>query len=171
VSPGGKFFAAFSADKKVRIFRLRTGKLYRVIDESLAHYVEMHHIKQMNDFNRKLGNEKDLEKTDLLKYNNVTFDKSGNFIAFSGLAGIKVVNIVTDKVVRVLGRPDNIRFLAISLYQGLLKASNIAPTLEMQASENPALDEGISDPTLLCTAYKKNRFYLVRNSPIFKNYP
>ena len=27
---------------KVRIFRLRTGKLYRVIDESLSHYIAMH---------------------------------------------------------------------------------------------------------------------------------
>ena len=57
--------------------------------------------------------EKELEKTELLKYNNIAFDKSGNFIAFAGLAGIKVVNIVTDKVVRVLGRPENLRFLQV----------------------------------------------------------
>ena len=57
--------------------------------------------------------EKELEKTDLLKYNNVAFDKSGNFIAFAGLVGVKVVNIVTDKVVRVLGRPESLRFLQV----------------------------------------------------------
>ena len=70
-------------------------------------------VKQLNDFNRKVAMEKELEKTELLKYNNIAFDKSGNFIAFAGLAGIKVVNIVTDKVVRVLGRPENLRFLQV----------------------------------------------------------
>ena len=72
-------------------------------------------VKQLNDFNRKVAMEKELEKTDLLKYNNVAFDKSGNFIAFAGLAGVKVVNIVTDKVVRVLGRPESLRFLQVRL--------------------------------------------------------
>ena len=70
-------------------------------------------VKQLNDFNRKVAMEKELEKTDLLKYNNIAFDKSGNFIVFASLAGIKVVNIVTDKVVRVLGRPEHLRFLQV----------------------------------------------------------
>jgi len=160
VSPGGKFLAALSADKKVRIFRLRTGKLYRVIDESLKHYFAMHQVKQLNDFNRKVAMEKELEKTDLLKYNNIAFDKSGNFIVFASLAGIKVVNIVTDKVVRVLGRPEHLRFLQVSLYQNLIKQSNTSTTAEMLVSENPGMDEGFTDPTLFCTAFKKNRFYL-----------
>ena len=30
----------------------------------------------------------------------------------------------------------------------------------MEVSDNPALQKDTSDPTLLCTAYKKNRFYL-----------
>ena len=48
----------------------------------------------------------------------------------------------------------------MSLYQNLLKQSNTATTLEMAASDNPGLDEGFTDPTLFCTAFKKNRFYL-----------
>ena len=48
----------------------------------------------------------------------------------------------------------------MSLYQNLLKQSNTATTVEMHASENPGLDEGFTDPTLFCTAFKKNRFYL-----------
>jgi len=30
----------------------------------------------------------------------------------------------------------------------------------MEAATNPALEASISDPTLFCTAYKKNRFYM-----------
>ncbi len=35
------------------------------------------------------------------------------------------------------------------------------PTIqEMEVSDNPTLSRDTSDPTLFCTAYKKNRFYL-----------
>jgi peptidylprolyl isomerase domain and WD repeat-containing protein 1 len=33
-------------------------------------------------------------------------------------------------------------------------------SLEMHASENPTLEALEPDPTLFCTAFKKNRFYL-----------
>lgn len=33
-------------------------------------------------------------------------------------------------------------------------------TMEMEASENPALDSIKADPTLVATAFRKNRFYL-----------
>ena len=54
----------------------------------------------------------------------------------------------------------SLRFLRVSLYQNLLKQSNTATTLEMHASDNPGLDEGFTDPTLFCTAFKKNRYLL-----------
>ena len=34
------------------------------------------------------------------------------------------------------------------------------PVQESEVSENPALRKDTSDPTLVCAAYKKNRFYL-----------
>lgn len=37
----------------------------------------------------------------------------------------------------------------------------VAPTVEMKASDNPALENVEPDPTIFCTAFKKNRFYLV----------
>ena len=30
----------------------------------------------------------------------------------------------------------------------------------MQVSDNPTLRKDTSDPTIICTAYKKNRFYI-----------
>ena len=30
----------------------------------------------------------------------------------------------------------------------------------MEVSDNPTLRRDTSDPTLICTAYKKNRFYM-----------
>ena len=163
ISPNGKFIATFGADKKIRIFRFLSGKLYCVIDESLKHYIELQQMKQLfpaMEFNRKVSTEKELEKADLLKYNNIVFDKTSNFIMYSSLAGIKVVNIYTNKGCRILGKSENLRFLNITLFQGLIKQSNVATTVEMVASENPALDEGVTDPMIFSTAVKKNRFYI-----------
>jgi hypothetical protein len=45
-------------------------------------------------------------------------------------------------------------------FQGRARKSKAAITVEMEASENPTLDSVHSDPTLFCTAFKKNRFYM-----------
>lgn len=50
----------------------------------------------------------------------ISFDESGHFIVYGALSGIKVVNIVTNRVVRVLGsRESGERFVAVALYQGV----------------------------------------------------
>lgn len=42
----------------------------------------------------------------------------------------------------------------------------------MEASENPTLESVSADPTIVCTAYKKNRFYLFsRREPEEKGTP
>lgn len=66
------------------------------------------------------------------------------------------------RCVRILGKLENIRVVQLSLFQGVAKAMHVAPTVEMKASDNPALDNVEPDPTIFCTAFKKNRFYLVR---------
>lgn len=66
------------------------------------------------------------------------------------------------RCVRILGKLENIRVVKLSLFQGIAKASQVAPTIEMKASDNPALQNTDPDPTVFCTAFKKNRFYMVR---------
>jgi len=63
--------------------------------------------------------------------------------------------------VRILGKLENIRVVQLCLFQGIAKVSNVAPTVEMTASDNPALQNQKPDPTIFCTAFKKNRFYMV----------
>lgn len=54
----------------------------------------------------------------------------------------------------------------IPLFQGRTNQSKVATTLEMEGSDNPTLLNVKTDPTLFCTAYKKNRFYMFsRRSP------
>ena len=71
-----------------------------------------------------------------------------------------VVKTVTNKVARVLGKDESLRFLNLALYQGAPAKKGVT-TLAMAASANPLLlDKLTRDPQLFCTAYKKQRFYL-----------
>jgi len=52
----------------------------------------------------------------------VLFDESGNFLLYPTLLGIKVVNLVSNAVSRLLGKVENSeRFLQLALYQGVPK--------------------------------------------------
>ncbi|XP_055706906.1 peptidylprolyl isomerase domain and WD repeat-containing protein 1 [Phlebotomus papatasi] len=170
-SEDGRKFATLSSDRMVRVFAFLSGRLLRVYDESLARFSERHqeHPTLPNmEFGRRMANEKDLEKSDKLSQANVVFDRSGHFILYSTMLGVKLVNIDTNKCVKILGSSDNIRPLHISLYQGKVRRTKGAITMEQEASENPTLQSIANDPTLFSTAYKKQRFYMYsRRSPLY----
>ena len=71
-----------------------------------------------------------------------------------------VINLYTNQCSRKLGKPENARFLHIGLFQGSAKKQKAAVTVEMEASDNPALKPDEGDPSIYCTAFKKNRFYI-----------
>lgn len=162
-SPDGLKFATISTDRKVRIFHFKTGKLSRVYDESLQRFSELQQMKQQlpnMEFGRRMAVERDLEKSEGLRLSNLTFDESGYLLLYATMLGIKVVNIFTNHCVRILGKSENLRVLKLTLFQGRPRKTKAAVTVEMEASENPTLDSVTSDPTLFCTAFKKNRFYM-----------
>lgn len=162
-SPNGKRFATLSADRKVRVFSFITGKLLRVYDENLVRYTEQQQTAQAMpnmEFGRRMASERDIEKSNSLATANIIFDASGHFILYSTMLGIKVVNVETNRCVKILGKGDNIRPLHLALFQGRVKRSKAAITLEQEASDNPVLNATNNDPILFCTAYKKQRFYL-----------
>ncbi|KAI8820990.1 uncharacterized protein EV422DRAFT_496207 [Fimicolochytrium jonesii] len=162
-----KFVTFGFDDRQIRIFNFTTGKLIRKYDESLTVVSEMqqagtaiHRLDDM-EFGRRLALEREIEK---IKGGqsatvNAIFDETGNFVIYPTLLGIKVVNITTNKVVRLIGKAETQRFMNLALYQGAPRKKGLM-TLEMAASDNPALKETEStDPTLFATAYKRNRFF------------
>lgn len=162
-SPKGDLFATISVDRKVRVFRFRTGKLTRIFDESLQQLSESQQVHQQlpnMEFGRRMAIERDLEKSDSFHFANIVFDESGYFILYATMLGIKVINLYTNKCVRLLGKNENIRPLHLAFYQGVPNQSKATVTLDMKASDNPALQNAKPDPTLFCTALKKNRFYI-----------
>ncbi|KAK1924722.1 peptidyl-prolyl cis-trans isomerase [Papiliotrema laurentii] len=171
-SPSANQFAVLALPSRaVHIYNFLTAKLARTYDESLTAIMEMQQagtaVYQLDDmdFGRRLALDRELERDEsgpggALRTANAVWDESGNFLLYPTMLGIKVINTVTNKVVRVLGKEETLRFLNLSLYQGA-PAKKGFTTLAMAASANPLLQEKATrDPHLFCTAYKRSRFYL-----------
>ena len=173
-APDGKNFAVTALDKNVRVFRFATGKLRRKYNETLEVFEDAKEDGSLQlepmDFGRRMAVERELDAFEGAPASNVIFDESGNFILFPTLLGVKVLNIVTNKLVRVLGRVENTeRFLSISMFQGVPKKNSQIQRLggskkPKLMSDNPAAkEEDVPDPTLICCAFKKHRVYCFSN--------
>ncbi|KAJ7212087.1 hypothetical protein GGX14DRAFT_621669 [Mycena pura] len=176
LSPDSSSFVTFSLpDRQVRVFSFLGGKLTRKYDESLQAIQEMqqagtalYKVEDM-EFGRRLAMERELDMPDSDghipgRWSNAIWDESGAFILYPSLLGIKVVNTVTNRVVRLLGKDETVRWMNLSLYQGAPAKKGIT-TMAMAASANPILaNKAIRDPTLFCTGYKRQRFYMFTRS-------
>lgn len=166
VSPDGNQFSVTSPDRMIRVFWFRTGKKRRVYDESLQVAQDLqrsdsplYHLEAI-DFGRRMAVEKEFEKTENAPQPNAVFDESSNFLIYSTLLGIKVVNLHTNKVARILGKVENNdRFLKVALYQGDNSSKKVRKLPAASANVNES-KEPLTDPTLLCCAFKKHRIYL-----------
>lgn len=170
ISPTGKQFATYSfPDRKIRIFDFATGKLYRTYDESIETITSMQqagtavqHLEDM-EFGRRIGIERDLDNPSTRARINVIFDETSNFILYSSMYGIKAINTLTNKLVKLYGQEESLRPLWLSLYQGQPDKKGIT-TVEMAASENPLLHEAEArDAMLVSTGVGKVRFYMYTN--------
>lgn len=190
IAPTGERFAVVGADLVVRVFNFATGRLQRSFDESTARWTSQQESvndddNDDNDSSKK-SNPYKLESLDYGRRRAVeheiagalglsgepphdgnnsngcvpptaVFDESGKFLMFPTPVGIKVYSIARNRVVRLLGKVENsTRFLGLALYQGSTEAETTASGNNNSNANNP----GGPDPTLFCTAYKQQRFYM-----------
>jgi len=89
----------------------------------------------------------------------MVFDDSGYFLIFGSLKGIKIVNVFTNKVTKVVGMGESgERFLCVALYQGVPKVDNQFLLSKAGSDSSKPIDhsaEVLPDPTLYCSAFKK----------------
>lgn len=145
LSSDGTRFAMFSADFKIRVLDFLSGKLIATFDESIPKSSQAHEIGksvyQPEDYDNRVIVEKQVEQVKgAMRKRNVIFDTSGNFVIYSTLLGIKVVNVVSQKCRVLLGKDEQVRFL------------NLALSVEGSA------------PMLFATGFRKNRVYLFKYS-------
>jgi peptidylprolyl isomerase domain and WD repeat-containing protein 1 len=152
-------------DAQIRIFRYGSGKMRRKYDESLAIFEAAHReqtlgIDQM-DFGRRSAVERELLATEGGPPSNVVFDESGNFVLYPTLLGIKVLNVETNRVVKILGKGENKeRFLSVCLYQGVPKGDSQYKKSSAARDASGKVKEALCDPCIVCTSFKKNRMYV-----------
>jgi peptidylprolyl isomerase domain and WD repeat-containing protein 1 len=76
---------------------------------------------------RRQAVERELEKDKEAPMPNAIFDESGNFLLYPTLLGIKMVNVVSNALVKILGKVENTeRFLRVALFQGVPKSKRCA---------------------------------------------
>jgi peptidylprolyl isomerase domain and WD repeat-containing protein 1 len=79
------------------------------------------------------------------------------------MLGTKVINTLTNRVVKVYGQDETFRPLHLALYQGQPQQKKVV-TVEMAASTNPLLAEAEArDAMLVSTGVGKVRFYMFTN--------
>ncbi|PIA64527.1 hypothetical protein AQUCO_00100183v1 [Aquilegia coerulea] len=166
VSADGKQFVITSPDRRIRVFWFKSGQLRQVYDESLEVVQDLQtsdaplYRLDAIDFGRRMALEKEIENTENVPQPNAVFDENSNFLIYATLLGIKIVNLHTDKVTRILGKVENNdRFLRIALYQGDMSSKKVRRIPAAAANVNES-KEPLTDPTLLCCAFKKHRIYL-----------
>lgn len=170
VSPSGHQFATWSfPDRKIRVFDFASGKLHRSYDESLETIIDMQqagtalHKLEDVEFGRRMATERELENPVVRDRINVSYDETGHFISYGSILGVKVVNTLTNRVVKLYGRDEPFRALSIGIYQGQPQKKGVT-TISMAASANPLLAESEErDPMLFTTAFGKVRFYMFTN--------
>jgi len=128
VSPGGRFLGMYCRDKFYRIYEFKTGKLFREYNESLKYYVENYHTLLKNDINKieksdldkRLVVEREMEKyIEIIPPLNIQFDETNNYIFYSSILGIKLIDFRNERLIKILGKTESSeRFLTVNLFQG-----------------------------------------------------
>lgn len=64
-----------------------------------------------------MAGERELDKTGTLSLCNILFDESGYFLLFPTMLGVKIVNLYSNQLTKIVGKPENLRILRIALFQ------------------------------------------------------
>ncbi|GMT28141.1 hypothetical protein PFISCL1PPCAC_19438, partial [Pristionchus fissidentatus] len=179
VSPKGDSFAVLAEDRRIRLFNYFSGKMSKIIDQTLPKYIENGKTNrnfglQSMEWNRRVAVERELDKDRSNSFRHATnsYDLSGNFLLYSSITGIQVYNIVTDTVVRTIGQEETVKLSMVSIFRAVpdvrTKLQGAATTLQTETADNPNLNKTHDpDPAMVCGAYRKNRFYLFTNAEPF----
>ncbi|KAL8274179.1 hypothetical protein Esti_001864 [Eimeria stiedai] len=152
-SPNGRWLAVMGADSHLRVFSIFRGKLSRVYLETLQFYelaqkdpqcAQLHHDPL--DFEQRVALEKELSRSPLRQRQTLTFDASSSFLLYPVLLGVKILNIIDNRVCRIIGRHEQgLRYLAVALNQPLSTRRAVKQA------------DGSGDAIFITSAFKKKR--------------
>lgn len=172
VSPDGDSLAAFCADGCLRLFKVRTGKLWKSFEESVEYYQSSQskpllsaiHYKAGDKimFAKKVSLERELLPEILSGRQSLTmaFDESSGLLFFPCILGVKVINVHSNRVHCIIGNGEagHDRVLSVCLLQGKVRKQSNKSGVVLTATDAPVVMN--SDPSLFCSVLKGSRFYI-----------
>ena len=188
-TPLGSHFALYSADHKIRIFDFKTGKVVVTFDERLDKVydrafstfgldsieygrraaLEREMIQESTVFSAGLPSQAKSSLASIVPQRlSIQFDLSGRYLLVPTLVGIKVIDWLRHKLVKVIGKADasQLRFCSICLAPGDAKV-NRQMQLARKASTKTSADaeangsaDGVNDALLIALAYNKRRVFV-----------
>lgn len=110
------------------------------------------------DFDRRISVEKEMEKSmDYICQMAVDFDETDRILLIPSFFGIKFVDLASGKLLRLIGKHESTeRFLKVCVYQGKAMKN----TSNQTSIAGTTANKKETDPTLYCTSFKKNKFYI-----------
>lgn len=174
ISLNGENFATLDSKSKIRIFDFCSGKNLFTLDESIFYYES----EQMRDnsnfridpfeFGLRVAMEKDALveiRSNLYIYNSIiVWDESSNFVIYPTMIGIKILNIVTETVNRVIGTAEsNLRILNFALFQGI--PMEVGESIHTKIDgliygKYKCMEQKEEDPCFITTSLQSERFHL-----------
>lgn len=65
----------------------------------------------------RMAIERELDKTEISHTANLCFDESGHYLFYPTMLGIKIINTFSNTLVKIIGKPENLRALRVALFQ------------------------------------------------------
>ncbi|ODV77842.1 uncharacterized protein CANTADRAFT_69014 [Suhomyces tanzawaensis NRRL Y-17324] len=153
-----QMFATISyPDNFIRLFNFKTGKLIKKLDESHVSTVKMN--PSSFDF-EKYANSR-----------NILFDKNDKVLIYPSLQGIKILNLQTNKLLKVIGTIDqDSSFLQFNQLR-LFKRLNVEKfSLDMISSNNSIIQSQlIRRPLIISSSINSNCLYIFGNKKNSRN--
>jgi len=182
ISDDGSKFACFCSDQHIRVFDFLSGNIIAQYHEKSTYYQEEQSWEEsiykvdVIDFGRRMAVERDLDRQIAEDYltpfcPEVVFDEKARYILYPTMVGIKIVKLETDEVVELLGKEETgLRVVKMALFQGCANklGSSILSALDVRgldAESSSVAKRKMNDPTLICSAFQKPRFYLFTKRP------
>jgi len=147
------------------VFNLPSCRLTKTIDETLDSWTiaqndplqSMVHL-DASDFANRIGQE--MERKPNGYVDGLAFDDSEDFLIYSSVVGVKVVDLTSNSLVHVLGKYEKSeRFFTVKIFQGKPQRR----ILETTGDSAIGSEMGESDPLILATSVGSDRFFVFSN--------
>ncbi len=182
VSAAHNFLVVMGTDRRIRVFDLFTGKLNVTYDESLKSYAKQYEAEKLPldaiDYGALTSREstvasKSFEPQTVAPRFTMAIDVSERLLLYPTMLGIKVLDLLTHRVVKTIGSPDSpqVRFVGVTILDPNINIDKQVALARDPKAVQKAVDrtEGAQDgagPMVVAYGCEGRRFYVWDESEV-----